>query len=201
MADNSFKLPLPQSLIQGAQNRAGDATQALPKAIPCTVSKVVSSSIVTVNFDVNGNPWQLPNLTIPVAWSEYTRLPVQVGCPGVARAGDVRLGGVTGLGTGAAPLGAPVGNLQSLVFEPVGTTSWQAVINGQTLVFYGEPNVRIQDKTNASHIDVTSSGITLSFGGHGIVINSSGTTIDGKLFLVHEHVGVQSGSSTTGTVA
>jgi hypothetical protein len=51
-------------------------------------------------------------------------------------------------------------------------------------------------------ISVQSTGtISLSAGGgYGISITSSGTTIDGRLFLTHEHSGVQSGSSSTGHV-
>lgn len=44
------------------------------------------------------------------------------------------------------------------------------------------------------------SSLTLKFGSKTIVIDSSGVTIEGKLFLTHTHTGVQAGGSNTGGV-
>lgn len=47
---------------------------------------------------------------------------------------------------------------------------------------------------------VSPTTISLTVGGHSVVINSSGVTIDGKVFLAHTHSGVQTGSGDTGGV-
>lgn len=47
----------------------------------------------------------------------------------------------------------------------------------------------------------TATSLTLSFGAKTIVINSSGVTIEGKLFLTHTHSGVTTGGGTSGPVS
>ena len=199
MADEYLKLSQALSDNQTAQNRAADAVAALGKRLPCTVEQVVSSGIVTVSIQVQGAPFTFPQLTVPVGWSEYTRLPVQVGCKGYLATADAQLGGVSGLGSGTASLSAPA-NLGALMFYPVGNTQWQAVINGNTLVLYGEPNVQVQDKTGASTLNISPSAITLASNGHTLVVNGSGIFLDGKEFAPHEHIN-GGGTGNSGPVA
>ena len=64
----------------------------------------------------------------------------------------------------------------------------------------GMPTQYVQ--VTQSGVNVVSTGtISLTVGGFGIQITSSGTTIDGKPFLPHEHGGVQTGGGSTGPVA
>ena len=187
MADNFQKTPLTQSVNAAAMNRAGDATQAQGKSLPCTVVKVVSSGIVTVAFQVQGNQ-TLANVTMPVTWSEFTRIPVYVGMKGVARTADARLGGVSGLGGGVADFTLP-GNLGALTFEPIGNTQW-SVVDGDTLVFIGGPNgIKIQDATNpAASVSCKDGTVTIT----GTLI------INGTPFLEYRATEVQTGSGISG---
>ena len=197
MAGNEQKTHFRQTINQAAINRAADEVRRQGKSLPCSVVSV-AGAIVTVKFEVTG-AWTLPNVTIPLAGAEYVRLPIQPGCKGVARAADARLGGVTGLGTGAPDLADEPGNLTALVFEPVGNTAFPAV-DGSTLVLYGEPNVLVQDKTGAAKGLFTSNGITLSFGGHTLTLDASGFSIDGGSYANHEHID-GGGTGNSGPVA
>ena len=198
MSNNSFKSPIAPNLNKVADLRAGDAVQLEGQEYPCTVAAVVSSGVVTVSFQVSGV--QLPNATIPVVWSEFTRLPVYVGMKGVARAASTRLGGVSGLGSGLAPVGL-VANLGALAFEPIGNTAWSAVDGNKHILIGGPNGLQVQDASGTSIGLFTSTGITLSSHGHTLTINSSGIMLDGKVFATHMHTGVQSGTSDTGPVA
>lgn len=198
MSNNSFKSPIAPNLNRVADLRAGDAIQLTGQAYPCTVQTIVSSGIVTVAFQVAGPT--LPNATIPVAWSEFVRPSIYVGMKGVAMAASARLGGVTGLGLGQAPLGA-VSNLGALIFVPLGNTAWAQTNAAQTVVIGGPDGLRVQDETGASIGLFSASGITLSSHGHTITITASGITLDGTEWATHAHTNVQSGSSETGPVA
>lgn len=196
MADNYLKTPLGTSLNRLSVSRAQDAIKLTGRALPARlVSRV--GMIVTVAFEVTSN-YTLPEVTIPLAGSEYAREPLQVGCQGVVIPADVYLGGISGLGGGTAGLAQP-GNLTALVFQPVGNTAFQSV-DPDVYTIYGPAGVTLRDSTAASLIELTPTSITLSVGGHSIIINSSGVTIDGKVFLAHEHTGVATGSNNTGGV-
>ena len=198
MAGNEYKTPLSGSLNDVAQRRVQDAVQIAGKALPC---KVVSkhNSIVTVQFLVNADGATLPQVTVPIFGAEYVRLPVQAGCLGVVFPADVRLGGVTGLGLGQ-PTFDDVPNLTALVFFPVGNKNFSSV-DPNTLVLYGEPDTLMQDKTGASKVLATPSGLTLSSNGHTLMINSTGILLDGKVWATHAHTEVQGGTDNTGPVA
>ena len=199
------KTPLSRSLSTFAQKKALDEIAKRGMALPGHVV-AVSGQIVTVNFDVDGVT--LPQMKMPLATCEYIRKPVQVNDLGVAEPADVYLGGVSGLGGGTADL-TPRGNLSTLVWKPVANANWPIPPGSDhnTLTLYGKTALLLLDSIagNAS-IKLTASGITLTVGSHSISITSSGitigpnTTIDGKVFLPHEHSGVQSGGSNTGGV-
>jgi hypothetical protein len=136
-----LKLPLASSLQALAKARASDQVFLQGRKYPCTVKEVVSPGIVTVNFEVNSHPFTLPQPTVPVVGSEYARLPIRVGDKGMCIAADVRLGGVTGLGTGVPDL-TPPGNLSGLAFIWLGNTDWATeddegnVIDPESVSFY-----------------------------------------------------------------
>ena len=133
MAANAQKVPLARSINDAAAKRASDAIAVSGKSLPCRVV-AIDGWIVEVSFELLG-PFTLPNVTVPVASSLYDYLPLRPGDPGVVRAEDVRLGGISGLGAGtASPVGL-VGNLSALVFEPIGNAAWQGpdAVTVQTL--------------------------------------------------------------------
>lgn len=195
---NYEKTPLAASLNRIAQQNAATAIQQFGKALPCSVVAVVGQ-IVTVKFEVNSGTTTIPQVTMPIATCAYDWLPVQVGDTGVTMPSDVYIGGVSGLGGGVASL-TQRANLSALVFVPVSNKSW-SVSNPNQRVVQGPAGVLLQNTAGTSTIDITDTGITISFGGHSVVINSGGVIIDGKTFLTHQHTGVQIGNSDTGMVA
>lgn len=203
------KIPLARTLPQLVERGATDEIGALGLALPGHVV-AVSGAIVTVAFDVAGAT--LPQVTMPVAGSQYVRLPIQVGDIGVAVPASVYLGGASGLGGGVATL-YQRGNLSSLMWQPLGNKDWTAV-NADYVVVQGPSGVQLQDLTGAvvatfdksSGVSITfgsgsvvmnASGVTLSFGAHNAVIDSSGITLDGILWDTHYHTGVTTGGGVT----
>lgn len=196
MADNSRKTPLAATLPAAVRRQIGDVLQLTGYALPCYV-KAVAGAIVTVAFDIVTDR-TLPDVTIPILESRYVRLPIQVNDTGVVVPADAYLGGVSGMGGGTASLLQP-GNLSALAFLPIGNKNWPEVDSNATNIT-GPNGAVIKADTGSANFTLTPDGISMSAGGHTVVINSSGVTIDGKVFLGHEHSGVTSGSSNTGGV-
>jgi hypothetical protein len=200
------KNPLNLNLSIFAKGKVADGLQLTGKALPCTVAKVVSSGIVTVNFEVNAAPFTLPQVTVPIAYSEYVRYPIQVGDKGFVTSADVRLGGITGLGSGTPDLTRPA-NLSALVFVFLGNTEWSPPTDKQSVEIYGPNGVIIRDKNSTTTITLTPSGITIKLGGD-ITINSNGHNVNvtgggdvkaGSISLLHHtHSGVSTGTGNTG---
>lgn len=108
---------------------------------------------MTVKFELANVPFTLPEITVPVVGSEYVRLPIQFGMKGFVIAANAYLGGVSGLGGGAADLtGRP--NLANLAFVPIGNRDWSATLNPNALDLYGPEGVilRAADEENGATI-------------------------------------------------
>jgi hypothetical protein len=215
MHDNFDKLWLQDSLSQLANNRAQTAILNTGRALPCRV-EAVSGSMVTVSFQVDASPLNLPQITIPKAESPWIRMPTQVGDLGITMPSSVYLGGISGLGGGVADLTQP-GNLGALVFVPV--SNLNAPPGNQNAAYLQGPDGAIVQTTTgtSSSVVTNTSGTTITFGSNSITINgseismtaggktvtlnSSGFTIDGILFDTHTHGGVTTGGGfTTGPV-
>lgn len=202
MADFT-KNPLGTSLNAVAQKRAADAMQRQGKSLPARVESVVSSGIVTVSFSVNAAPFTLPQVTIPIAGSEYVRLPIQVGDKGMVIAADARLGGVSGLGGGTPDLTQP-GNLTALAFVWLGSTGWSETDDPQALVLYGPNGAVIRTTDGMSKVTVDSAGVVVD--GDQVTINAARIDLNGDVYIngqrytLHKHSGVQTGGGQTGGV-
>lgn len=193
------KTPFARSMERFAQQRALDAYNLRGKGLPCTVASV-SGSIVTVNFDVDAAPFTLSNVTVPMFGPEYIRYPTQVGDKGVVIPFDVLLGAISGLGGNVAALDLPPSNLGALVFSALSNVNWSPTDDANAVVIYGPSGVIMRDAGKTSTITVAPGMITLSAGGHEIVISSAGVVIDGITFAVHMHTGVTAGGANTGPV-
>lgn len=223
---NAQKKPFAQSLNAFASKRILEHQENQGLALPCSVISV-SGQIVTVNFEVSTS-LTVPTITCPIIGAEYIRMPTQVGDKGFCIAADARLGGISGLGSGLAPLVNP-GNLGALVFVPIGNKDWSTV-DPNAVTIYGPNGVVLRDSQSKTVMTLTPSGLTLVYGGstitvdsNGVAIDSSGTlsfkvgsnyitispsgvdiegavTINGRVFLLHEHSGVQPGTGVSGGV-
>ncbi len=199
----STKKPLQQSLPAALRNAISDGEQLRCQQWPCTVVDV-DGAIVTVTFEVSSE-FTLPQVTCPIAESRYVRLPVQEGDQGFVTAANTRLGGVTGLGSGLAPLSTPA-NLGGLVFVPLGNKNW-TTIDPDAVVIQAPNGSKILTDDGASEIivdtdqikvtqgDVTveiASGIVTVTADH-VVVNAMDSTINGNLV-------VNGNASMTGTL-
>lgn len=198
MAANNLKLWVQSNLNKLAVNRARNEIQNTGRCLPCSVV-AVNGSLVTVKFEVNSRPWTLPQITIPKAESQWIRMPIQVGDAGITIPADVLIGNISGL-SGGVPTMAKPGNLSALVFLPVASKNFSSV-NASAAYIAGPQGAVIQTQDGTSSIVVNESGITMTFGGKVVTLNSSGFTIDGVLFDTHFHdvVNVQPGSATIPT--
>ena len=103
-----------------ARSRAADS-----QSLPCTITALNdTATMVTVKIDLSDAEY--PEIEIPVSMCELVRYPLKVGDKGIARNGDIYIGGVSGNGGGVAN-SAMVGNLAGLVFEPCTSTEWVSV--------------------------------------------------------------------------
>jgi hypothetical protein len=225
MADNFSKLWLQKGQNALAINRAAQEVKRQGRALPCRVT-AVNGAIVTVEFEMDTSPWTLPPITIPKAESPWIRMPTQIGDKGMTLPADVYLGGISGLGKGIANF-LRRGNLSSLVFVPVSNAN-SAPDDPNAAQVCGPNGVRIRTTTGTpSSIVTNTSGTTITFGTTSLVLNATGITltVGGQTFTWggstavstlpiqapdvvlpngavngHNHPGVQSGSSNTGTM-
>ena len=225
MAENYDKLWLQKTSNQLAVTRAQQAIKSLGRALPCRVT-AVEGAIVTVAFEVNAAPWNLPEITIPKAESNWVRMPTQVGDKGYTAPADAYLGGVSGLGGGVATM-TPCGNMTALVFTPVSNAS-SGPIDQNAAQIQGPNGAIIQTTSGTTSSVVTNQeGTTITFGTTTFTVNAAGITltVGGQTFVwgstaatsslpihapdvilpngavnPHTHPGVQTGSGNTGTM-
>jgi len=190
MSDNSQKTPLAKSLNAFATGKALDAIQLLGKALPASVVSA-AGGIVTVTFELQSD-FTLPQVTIPLATSQYIRVPLQPGDKGMVIPADARLGGVSGLGDGTATLDQP-GNLSALAFVPLANSSWFAV-DGSVLTMYGPKGVTLRNVAGSTSVKLaddsvklTTPSASISVGG-GQVIVTGELIINGMPYLKHRHM-------------
>jgi len=196
---NVTKTPFAQTMNTFAQRKVQDNLQQQGQILPCSVVAVLHNcTAVTVAFQVDQSlGYTIPQVTMPVAISQYVRIPIQVGDTGIALSASTRLGGISGLGSGLAPLNTP-SNLGALVFMPISNIGWSSIDSTAVVITsaHGESVVTISD-TQVSLVQGSTS-IVLSGGN----VNINGTLIiNGQPYLSHKHTGVKAGTDTSGGVA
>jgi len=188
MKNFSQKIPLAVSLANFTEQSVQEGLSGLGQVYPCTVKSVgidgAGNTVVTVNFEINpvsstGTKITLPEVTMPIAESKYVRLPVQVGDQGIAVAASVRIGGITGLGTGLAPL-APASNLGALVFLPVSNTAW-TTLDPNAVVISASNGAIIRTDDGKAVVTIADDKITVAYQSINFVIDGSKVTINGNL--------------------
>lgn len=209
--DFSKRFPVAENLSSIIDYRIKSSSQQTGYQLPCTVVSVDDTKgFVTVNFEVQNTPFNLPQITIPVAGWEYIRFPIQVGDPGVTISADVDLISISG-GKSRQPDFNPSSNLNTvLMFVPIRSEKNVVSPNPNATVIYGPDGVILLDYNDGTtHSTVTigptmvkmqndSANIEISGG----EIKITGTLIiNGNAYLSHKHSGVQSGSSNTGGVS
>lgn len=181
IADNSQKTALASSLNRFAARKIADFSQISGKALPCSIV-AVDGSIVTVSFELAASPFTLPNVTIPVAYPEYIRVPFQIGDKGAAVSADVVLGGINGLGAGVPARALPA-NLSALYFVPIGNKNWTAPIDPDKLELYGPAGVVLHALGGNVTVTITKDDVTVDINGQQLVITETTMTWDGDLVV------------------
>lgn len=218
MTNFAGKLPYVQNLAQAVDWRMGAKDQRTGWELPCTVKAVSEDGLrVTVNFEMDAQPYQFPQITVPIFMSEYVRLPIQPGTRGYTKFVDVPTDNITAEKPSSTTF-KDFGNLnKSLVFMPITNGGWLPIANQKVLWLNGPEGVLIQDLSFDSEgnpvvnsvITIAPTGIRLQSGTSfiqitkdgNITIEGSSVTIMGKDFIGHKHSGVQAGSDDTGGVA
>lgn len=158
MSGNSLKTPLAATLPKFTRNQIDQSDQLDGMILPCHVVSV-AGPIVTVAFDIQ-TEFTLPQVTMAILGSEYIRLPIQVGCKGIAISADAYLGAVTGLGGSTTPFLQP-GNLGALAFIPIGNKNFSTV-DGNAVVIYGPNGVVLRDQGADCVMTLTPAGIAVT---------------------------------------
>jgi hypothetical protein len=196
MSNNAQKQPLAQLLNGIAKSGGIDATEHLGYSLPCEIKEVHhDTNEVTVKFLVQSG-WTIPDVKIPIAMSEYVRIPYQVGDKGYCNAMDTR-------NTDANMV--QVGNLTGLVFVPISQKDWSTT-DKDRLTLYGKTAVDIKGTSGGTvTITVEDGKVTIT----GDVKITGDVTVTGKITATgdikagiislqnHKHGGVMSGNSTT----
>lgn len=177
MSNNSLKTPFAATLPTFARGQIDQASELDGMALPCHVVSV-SGAIVTVAFDIQTD-FTLPQAEMAILGAEYVRLPVQIGCKGLAIPADAYLGAVTGLGGSTTPFLQP-GNLGALAFLPIGNKNFSTV-DGNVLVMYGPNGVTLRDANSNTTIVLTTTAATVTRGSVSLVVDNTGVTVHGNL--------------------
>ena len=193
--NNAQKTPIARALELFAGRKAASEIDMQGQALPASVVAVKSSGIVTVKFELQNVPWVFQQMDVPIAGSEYIRLPIQKGMLGWVMPADKYLGGVSGLGGGTADW-TDRPNLSNLVFSPIGNKNWTATDDPNKLVLYGPDGTIIRDENKKNTLDVNSSNITFTLTAGGLVVNLR----DGQPMTVNGNMVVSGGIALGGNI-
>ena len=144
--DFSKRFPVAENLASIIDYRIQSTDQRVGYQLPCTVVSVDDTKgFVTVNFEVQNTPFNLPEITIPVAGWEYIRYPIKEGDPGITISADVDLISISG-GQSRQPDFVASSNLNTvLMFVPIRNENSFQTPNGNATVIYGPDGVVLLD--------------------------------------------------------
>lgn len=147
--NNVQKIPFQQSLGATAKSGAESAISMLSRSLPASVTEVKNSR-VKVKFEVLSD-YNLPEIEVPIAGSEYVREPIQKGDRGVLIPCGTSVSEISGEAEGAPNLDTPP-NLSALIFFPIGNKKWKA-INPRELTLTGLDDVLLRDDIHQLKIE------------------------------------------------
>ncbi len=149
MSSSAQKLPLQVSLGQIAKRGANTAIGLLGKGLPASIVSV-NGGIATIKFEVLSD-YNMPQIEVPIAGSEYARAPLKQGDKGMVLSCDASIAGVCGLSSETADLSVPP-NLSALTFFPIGNKNWQSV-DADMYVITGRKDVMQRDDTHQLQLE------------------------------------------------
>jgi len=134
---------------ESARGGAETIISLLGKSLPASIDSV-NGSIAIVKIEVNSD-FVFPLMEVPIAGSEYVRLPLQKGDKGAVISCDASIAAMIGLTDTAADL-SDTGNMSSLYFIPLGNKNW-ASVDGKTLVLTGLTDVLLRNDSHQTVIE------------------------------------------------
>lgn len=197
MPNDGQLLPLARSIGYAGEVASQNRIQRVGRCYPCSVVSV-SGALVTVKFEMNADPFTLPQVQMPLFGPEYVRYPIQQGDKGFAIAADAYLGQMSGMGpSGQVADLTEQPNLSTLVFMPIGNKNWRAV-DHNAVVIYGPNGVVLQDSGQACTITLTPNGASINLGSNPLTITAQNCILDssGNLAVIGEVV-AKAGSPST----
>lgn len=168
------KVHLVKSLDLFTRRQAADAIQLLGKALPCSVVSC-DGKFVVVKFELGNIPFTLPQVRMPIASSQYDRIPFQAGDVGLAVPADAYLGGVDGQGGGTADLTLQA-NLAALAFLPLEAAVYRAYADATKRILYGQTGVQIDDG-QVVRVKLVGGNYELGVNDYAVVVTSTGAVI------------------------
>ena len=157
MASNAQKTPYNKGIRLLTQDVARGVVHLLSKSAPVTVVSVSDNClIVTVKFEVQSS-YTFPQITCPVAFPEFQRVPIYEGMKGIVIPMDIYIGAMSGLGGGVASL-TQNANLTNAVFWPIGNKGQDPSDNSQAYVIYGPDGAVIRDSGKTASMQVDGNG-------------------------------------------
>lgn len=207
MSDFSKKFIYSQNLVGVIDSQIGATAQVDGWELPCVVKSISGDGLfVTVEFQIAQGEFPITQITIPIAESEYVRLPIQIGTVGITKKVTADISYISGQRDGLSTLNS-YGNLNTaLCFVPITNKKlFPATPDKNALWLYGPDGVIIQDTSGNSKVTVSQTAVRMESGSSyiqinkdgSIVISGSSVSIMGKDFLGHTHGGVQTGGSNT----
>lgn len=189
MTGNAQKVPFAASLSEYTRRAIDQAIKSTGRGLPASVVSVQAGrGVVEVKFELTNTGYNLPNVTIPLFGPEWIRYPLTAGTKGVVIPFDTSIGNMSGLGPQSANLGR-VANLSSLVFLPVGNSSFADPGEPDRLVLYGPDGAVLRSankdfivRVTETEIDIQKNDGTISFKVTGTKIAMKGLVeIDGSV--------------------
>lgn len=158
MSDNAQKTPLVDSLNKFVDAKSKDFDQLLGKRIPASLVSIdETGTIATVKFEIESDVVTIPNVTCPIAGSEWTRVPYQPGTKGYVVPADYYMGGMSGLGGGTATF-SQLPNLSNAVFVPVGNADLESTDNPNWHIIIGPDGAMLRTQDGSVSLLLTKDG-------------------------------------------
>jgi hypothetical protein len=143
------KLSFQVALGQIARNGAEKSIGLLGKGLPASIVSV-NGGIAKIKFEVLSD-YNMPQIEVPIAGSEYARAPLKAGDKGIVLSCDTSIAGVCGLSTDTSDLSAAP-NLSALTFFPIGNKNWQSV-DPDMYVITGRSDVMLRDNSHQLQLE------------------------------------------------
>lgn len=163
-AGNEQKTSLVQNLNRFVDVKTDDFNQLLGKRIPASVVSVDDTgTIVTIKFEIQSDVLTIPNLTCPLATTQWQRVPMPAGTRGYVVPADYYMGGMSDLGGGVATFDQQP-NLSNSVFVPVGSAELDPTDDPNWQVLIGPEGVLLRTEDSTVSVLLTKDG--------GVIVNA-----------------------------